>query len=723
MERPTFSQSWSRVSHLTPTLRPHVQITRQLFRGDPWHVVHDPISNNFFRLNPVAYHFVGLLDGKRAVDDAWQLTTQRYADAAPTQNEVISLLGQLNQSNLLRVDLPADAQQLLQRSRQRRIKHWTGQAMSILFLRIPIFNPNRILTWTLPLVRPLVSPLGLGLWVIWMAYCLYRFLPELGVFFNSADSVLAPSNWGWMALLFTLIKAWHEFGHGIVCKRLGGVVPEFGVMMLVLFPAPYVDATASWSFTDKWKRLIVAAAGMIFELPVAGAAALVWIHETHNNPGSLTQQLAYNAVFLASITTILFNANPLLRFDGYYMLSDLLEVPNLYDRSSKHLKWLVQRWAFGMENAQPVSTLPGEQGILLAYGIGSQIYRVLVLTGIILFIAGKLLALGVLMAVWSLIAWLVVPVAKFFHWLATSPQLHEKRRRAMLVTAGFIVIVGGGLGVWPVPEHRRAEGIVESAKAGEVVMQSDGFVTKVLVDAGQHVEQGQALIEAENPVMDAHRAELVAQLNQMQLARRKALPTDPVAMRAAEAKAQSIAEELQDIDRRLSDLVLRSPQSGTLIGDPMQQLQGRFIKRGQVIAKVADLTDVRVTALVSQSQSADAFFSKIQKVELRSVSRRQVAMASHLIKAFDSGRTELPHPALGTSGGGTIAMDPSDPKGHRVLRPQFELWLHWPDTAADKDIPALLGQRVYVRFTLPPRPLLDQWLRRIRMVIRDRLSI
>ena len=220
MDRPTFSQSWPRVNRLTPTLRPHVQITRQLFRGEPWHVMQDPISNNFFRLPPVLYYFVGLLDGKRTVDEVWRLTLDRYGDMAPTQNEVIGLLGQLNQSNLLRVDMPPDAQPLLDRARRRRIKFWGGQAMSILFMRFPIYNPDRLLARVVPVVKPILSKWGLIAWFVWMIFCAYRFLPELGTFLTDVESALKPRNWPWMFVMFVLVKALHEFGHGLVIKRL-----------------------------------------------------------------------------------------------------------------------------------------------------------------------------------------------------------------------------------------------------------------------------------------------------------------------------------------------------------------------------------------------------------------------------------------------------------------------------------------------------------------------
>ena len=156
-----------------------------------------------------------------------------------------------------------------------------------------------------------------------------------------------------MVALFIFTKICHEMGHGLMCKRFGGIVPEVGIMMLVLFPVPFVDATSSWNFPPNGVGYWWGGAGMIFELALAGIAAMIWLYA---EPESLTRQLSYNMVFMASVSTILFNANPLLKFDGYYMLSDILEIPNLYDRSKKHLQWLVQRYAYGMTNAHPVSS-------------------------------------------------------------------------------------------------------------------------------------------------------------------------------------------------------------------------------------------------------------------------------------------------------------------------------------------------------------------------------
>jgi putative peptide zinc metalloprotease protein len=724
MERsPTFSQNWSRVNRLTPTLRPHVQITRQLFRGDPWHVVHDPVSNNFFRLNPVAYHFVGMLDGKRSIDEVWRMTLDKFGDAAPTQNEVINLLGQLNQSNLLRVDMPPDAAPLLERHRRRKMKHWAGQAMSILFMRFPLFNPDRLISWVYPLVRPILSRFGAVMWLVWMCFCAYVFLPKMGGFLRSAESVLAPANWGWMILLFIVTKAVHEMGHGLMCKRFGGVVPEFGIMLLVLFPAPFVDATSSWSFPDKWKRLLVAAAGMIFELAIAAGAALLWVYYSEHDPGSLGQQLSYNVVFLASVTTILFNANPLLRFDGYYMLSDILEIPNLYERAQRQLKWLIQRYAYGIEMATPSSSDPGERARLTAYGIASGIYRVLVLAGIILFISGQFVEIGLMLATWSFIAWAVIPLCKFVHWLTTSPALGEHRIRAVSVTLGVLALIMVGIGAIPVEQHRRAQGVIESERRADVSMLTTGFVTRVFVDNGDYVHEGDTILVADNVELRSRKAELQAMLATLRLEHNKGMVEDYVAMKIADVRMTAAQEELDRLNQRLDDLVVRAAQSGTIVSQvSLTQIQDRYVERGKVICRILDLDDIRVTSLISQSQNASPFSDRIQRVELRTAGRVTEVIPGQVTQIFDSGRSELPHPALGPAGGGTIAVAPDDREGRRTLRPQFEIWIDLPDIdrAAYRPMP---GQRVYVRFTLETkRPLLFQWIRKIHQVLRERVG-
>ena len=706
-------------------LAPHVRVSRHLYRGEPWHVVQDPVTNQFFRLNPVTYHFVGLLDGKRTVDDAWRLTLDRFGDDAPTQNETIGLLAQLNSSNLLRVDLPSDARSLLARRRERRGRFWRGQASSILFLRTPLVNPDRFLAWLLPVFRPLLSKAGLILWAAWVGFALFQFLPHTERFARNMDSVLAPANWGFLVLLFLLTKTVHELGHGILCKRFGGAVPQMGALMLVLFPAPFVDATSSWSFPQKWQRLVVAAGGMIFELAVAAAAALVWLYERDHHPGSILQQLAFNTVFIASITTIIFNGNPLLRFDGYYMLSDLLEIPNLYDRASKQLQWLVQRFAYGLKDLPPIASTRREQAVLTLYGIGSQVYRFLVLFGIFLFIIGQFPVVGVGLAAWCLGAWMLVPLAKFVRWLAGSPALTDHRGRAVAVTCTAVLALAIIVGIVPVRERFPAAGIVESEQRSEIAMQTEGLLVEALAMPQQRVREGDILFVARNPDLAAQLTYERAELDRMTLDFNLAVSKQPQAVERMRERLAYQRKRLAELERLNDELIVRSPHDGTVIDVERAAVPGTFVPRGQYLATVADLEHLRVTALIDQSHRAQRINADTQ-VRLRTAGLADRELHSRVIARFDAARYELPHPALGHHGGGDIALDPEDNKGQMMLRPRFECHLTLPGVADEQGrlhYP-LPGERVYVRFALSDRrSYLSIWLRRLHQVIREHMAV
>src|SRR4051812_41222847 len=164
--RPTFSESWYRVVGLKPKLRGTAQISRQYYRGERWYVVRDPAGNQFHRLSDAAYRFVGLLDGRRTVGEAWDLVGGQLADDAPTQPEVIQILSQLHAANLLEANITADAGVLLRRHKQMQKRQMQGKLMNILFPRIPLWDPDRFLKMWMPVMRHVLSKFGAIIWLV-----------------------------------------------------------------------------------------------------------------------------------------------------------------------------------------------------------------------------------------------------------------------------------------------------------------------------------------------------------------------------------------------------------------------------------------------------------------------------------------------------------------------------------------------------------------------------
>ena len=216
VQRPTFSENWYRVAQLKPALRTVVQTYRQNYRGRMWHVLRDPSNNQFFRLDDAGYHFIGMLDGNRSVAQVWEACNQQLGDSAPTQGEAIQLLGQLFTSNLLQCEMTADSQSMFERYRKRIRREIGGYLMNLLFMRIPLFDPERILQRWVGLFRWCFSPVGMLAWLALLGIAVSQITGQWSQLSAGADPqlMLRPENLLLLYLGFGIIKVIHEFGHG-----------------------------------------------------------------------------------------------------------------------------------------------------------------------------------------------------------------------------------------------------------------------------------------------------------------------------------------------------------------------------------------------------------------------------------------------------------------------------------------------------------------------------
>jgi len=728
MERPTFSPFWHRVRTLKPRLRPHVQITRQHYRGRRWHVVHDPASNQFYRLSPVAHDFVCLLDGTREIEEAWKISLAKFGDASPTQNEIIELMGQLYNSNLIAIDTTPETEQLLQRGKDRTKKRIAQQAIGIMYFRLRLFNPDRLLTWVEPFLRPVLNRWGFMAWCAFVIYAFLSMLPQWNQLVRGFDQYVLqanPASYGWILAVFVALKLCHELGHGVICKRFGGQVPEFGVMLLVLIPSPFVDASSCWAFPNKWQRIAVGAGGMLFELFLASVAAFVWLNAPE---GSLTRQLAYHAMLTASVATVLFNANPLMKFDGYYMLSDFLEAPNMMQRSQQMLTYLMQRYVYRVKNARCPSTLTGEKALLLTYGVLSMCYRVFLFFAITLFILGQMFALGLILAVWSTAVWFIMPVGKFAHWLATSPQLADKRARAVLTSLVLGVAIALLVGIVPMPDWRRASGVIESTRKTGIFFKTDGFVTAAFVKTGQRVREGDVLVTLESPEIVRAIAETEGELADARVALRMAQEKGEVGTAdVAQRQIALLDRAKEELLVRQGALTVRATQDGVIVGGDPAALIGAYAQVGEPLCGIVDDLHLRIVATLPQGEGA--WFNELSPdqftIRFRTASQTQRVFSAINPRSPAAAQSEIPHPSLSFKGGGDLEPDPRDEHGRLARRPQFTVYVDPVASAgaADQTDVGKPGERVYLVFTLPSKPVLYQVVDRVHKAILGRVNL
>ncbi len=725
IERPTFHESWYRVAELKPRLRGVVQVFRQSYRGQTWHVLRDPGNNQFFRLDESAYRFVSLLDGKRTVGDAWNTVGEQLGDAAPTQGEAIQLLGQLYTSNLITAELPPDAEGMFDRYKRRIQRQVGGYLMNIMFAKIPLIDPERFLEKWKHAVSWVFGPVGIALWLVLLGIGGWHLAGRGDDLFRQAGNVLDPSNLFYLYGGFVIAKVIHELGHGFAVKRFGrserveAEVHTIGVMLLVLMPVPYVDASASWAFRNKWRRAFVGAAGMYVELAVAAIAAVVWARTTD---GSAVHALAYNVMFIASVSTILFNANPLIRFDGYYILSDLTETPNLYQRSNDYLKYLVKKFVYRVRNPRSSAHRPAERWWLTVYGVASFIYRIFLFAGILLFVADKLFFVGMVMAAVSIIAWVFVPLGKWVKYLLLDAELERTRGLAQLASVGFVAALLAAAGYIPLPDRARATGLVEPTRFEPVYAGTDGFVVTV---APQRT-QAEALlaVDSDNADLLAERDTLAATIRRLEAERRKARLEGVAESQMVDDQIAALRARVDRANREIDRLLTRLTGEGVWVPAEEDRLAGRFVRRGDALGVVASLDDTIIRAAADQylgPQLKDTTLTT-QEVEIKTPGRPDVTYRGVIETVSDVGREELPSAALGYAAGGPIATDLTDPEGRKAAEQFFEVKVR-PTELPDGAPPLRAGQRVTIRFTFEPKPLLEQGWLELRRLFQKRFQI
>jgi putative peptide zinc metalloprotease protein len=711
-----FSPSWYRVAGLKPRIRAHAAIHRHAYRGEVWFVLQDQAAGRSHRFSPAAHHFIGLMDGNRTVQEIWNATTQKLGDAAPTQEEVIRLLGQLHAADALLCDVPPDAGEVFRRHERHARMEWRRRLWTPLALRFPLWDPDRFLDRTLPFVRPLFGWLGALLWlaVVGAGFVLmaahWTDLTE-----NVVDRVLAPQNLLLLWLVYPLVKALHELGHAYATKRWGGEVHEIGIMLLVLVPVPYVDASAAWGFRDKGKRMVVGAAGIGVELFLASLALFVWLLAE----SGAVRAVAYNVMLIGGISTLLFNGNPLLRFDGYYVLADAAEIPNLGTRANRYLGYLFQRYVLGARDAESPAGGLGERAWLAGYGVAAFLYRMFIMFVIIVFIAGKFFIVGVLLALWAIATQVAVPVGKSLEFLVASPGLRRQRGRAVGTSLALVLAVAVLLLLVPAPSWTRAQGVVWVPEEAQLRAGTEGFVERVLVAPGSEVKRGQPLVEANDPFLRTRVALLEAQLREL-AAQYDALASGDDRVQAAMVREEmaSVAANLARSRERAAQLVLRSPASGRLVLPGAADLPGRYLQKGDLVGYVVEKKPLTARVAVSQDD-IDLVRSRTRAVEVMHAGWGADPLPAAVRREVPGASYQLPSAALGGMGGGPYAVDPRDNQGVRTLERVFQLELALPPEAS---VP-YLGARVFVRFDHGYQPVGLQLYRALRQLFLRQFDV
>jgi len=453
------------------TIRGDLVFTPQRSGGEAYYIIEDPVNSKFHRVGLAEYAFISLLDGKTAVGEALRAVAEAAPENALSEQEAAGICKWLVESELAHTPESSQASRLVDKARSaRQAASW--QRYNPIVFRLPLLRPNRLFESLAARLGWIHSRQALAAWLFVTVMGAYQVALHWDRFLVSSRGVLAPGNWLWLLVSWIALKVVHETSHGIACHRHGGTVREAGVLLILFAPIAYIDVTSSWRFRSKWQRIHTAAAGMYIEGFIAGLAALVW---SATAPGSLNN-VCHNLVIMASFTTVVINANPLMRFDGYYILSDLAEIPNLYGEGQQYLSYWARRYLLGVPAARP--SWSRARGVVVPlYGAAALCWRVLVSTCLVIAATALFRGAGVVLAALAAALWLGVPTARCVRYLFRGKAGETPSLVRLSATAGAAaVIIPVLLVALPWPGLRRAPAVVEYSPLTRVRTVSSGFI-------------------------------------------------------------------------------------------------------------------------------------------------------------------------------------------------------------------------------------------------------
>lgn len=710
------NELWTYIAGLRPKLRSDVRLLVHAYRGQYWYVLQDESSGRFIRFNQSAYRLLGKLDGEHSVSELLELANSGIQpESYLTPEDVIYIMAKLDFAEVLRGGMPPSTKSLLSRFNQSAHQKQRLTLSNPLAIRIPLFDPDRLLNRLTPLARLIFSQIGK---VVWLLVALAAVLLGFTHFNELADDVankqLATTDLLLLFVIYPVVKAFHELGHGLAVKAWGGEVHETGITLLVFMPVPYIDGSAAWAFSDKRKRALVSAAGILAELFLAGLGIIVWVTV---EPG-LIRDIALNVALICSISTLLFNANPLLRFDGYQVLSDLIEIPNLFRRSGQYYLYLMQRYALGLKDIRSPVNAVGERMWFAVYGLASPAYRLLILVTIAFYLVNEFFVVGVVLACWAVMMQVIKPIFNCLIFLATSPRVEARRIRGFAILSISVLAIALTLLI-PMPLTTNVEGVVWMDDKAQIVAANDGFVAEVLVPSGEPVIGNTPLIRMEDERLTAKFNSLQADLEELQVVYGTALQINKLRVAMVSEDIAALSAQIQQARIQLHDLLIHSRAPGQfIIADDARELIGRYFKKGDVLGYVLDNRQPRVRVVIEQDR-IDLVRSRRPSAKILLAHQLSVPLIGTLLQEVPAASTKLPSLALGAAGGGAISVDMNDKTGYTSTDNVFQLDLALPvDT-----VTAGIGARVYVRLHHGKEALWLQLKRNVQQLFLSRLNV
>lgn len=557
--------------------RPDLVAVETKHKHDSAVVVKDPIAMKYHRLRPDEYFLLQrLVDGAtlESLRDAYE---ERYTPQKVKLSDLNDLLFRFHKLGLTVSNAPAQGDRLREKQIKEKRSEWMQYLSGVLFIRFPGVDPEPLLRRLYPWVRPILSSfgmmclLGLGLAALVALSANWpRFMSE----FPEMQQWLQLRAVFILAAVIGTTKILHELGHAVTCKHFGGECHQIGPMLLVFTPALYCDTSDSWTLPNRFHRAAVGLAGIGTEVLLASIATLIW---AHTGP-TLVHYIAMNVMLVCGVSTVLFNANPLLRYDGYYVLSDLCDVPNLGQKSRGLLSRAASRLMFGVDEEENELIGNQERFWLYVYSIAAFFYRwslTIVIFWLILLILRpyRLDSIGTLLCVFAAGGMLFTTLKAPFQFLRHPGRRRQIKMKRTLITGLVFTVLAVGA-CWPIPSGENANGRVVPRKEIPIYVSTSGHLDELLSQSGQNVQKDDVVARLVNPDVELEYVKAAGRV-QTQRQRNEALESSQLTMNevanelpAAKVLLEELERQLESRQTRRDALSIKSPASGRLLSPP-----------------------------------------------------------------------------------------------------------------------------------------------------------
>ncbi len=666
---PAASSLASQLGSVQVKLREDLEVSRHVFRGEPSYIVRDPVTFESQRLDPANYQVLININDHKPLSQNFQNLVDKKILRETDEEKFYRFVMGLHKLGLLHLPI-SDHKLLYKRYRARERASRKQKFLGFLFIRIPLWNPNAFLDRTIQYARPLFTRPAFICWLMLMCvagFVAFRRWHELS---EPLHGIMASQNLALMWITLIALKVFHEFGHAYACKKYGGHVPEMGAYLIMFTPCAYMDATASWGFSRKLDRLIVCFGGMYFESFTAAMAVLVW---AFTGP-SLVNSIAYNVIFLASIITVLFNINPLMRYDGYYILSDLTEVPNLRAKSAQYVTAKAKRWLLGIRSGPEIASRR-LRWLLLSFGICAFLYRISLLIAISAILASKMFLLGMSLAVFYFGSTVISTLRRTIGYLWRAEETAHVRKRAIALGVVALLIVPCLLTFVPLPSRVHASGRLTTENETIVRTKVPGFVEGVSSQFGDDASIDQTLVTLSNDTLKQDVAFARANLRATQIRRDAFRGTEPERAQQEAYRANSWEKALKDSQLKLDNLAVQSPCEGRIISSLKPQDRGLYLNEGDPIATIASGT-WQVHAFLTEDQYVQSKPTIGGFAKFRTVANTTNIYEGIVVSVSPAGSRTVRLTSLTQLAGGHIVVDPNT---HEAAEPYFEIVIELPD--------------------------------------------